>query len=153
MPLPRRKKLTRVNSRASLNIVENWETFVVTGTGTPVPSSPVRSRATIFIKLSPLPNSSLITFPQVIYLLVCWFDNDMSRKGHRSVWLVRREGAYSSGFCIKLIWNTNVYFGDNKWKKMKGGESSRSMIPEFSYILYILYMIMKYYYLIFCRYV
>jgi hypothetical protein len=34
--------------------------------------------------------------------------------------------------------NINGHFGDNKWEKMVGGESSRNMIAEFSYILYIL---------------
>jgi len=30
-----------------------------------------------------------------------------------------------------------------KWKQMVGGVSSRSTIPEFSYTLYILHIIMK----------
>lgn len=42
-----------------------------------------------------------------------------------------------------LIRKTNGYFGDYKWEKMVGGESSRSMIPESGYIFYILYMTMK----------
>lgn len=149
MPLPRGKKmLIRVYYVQPQNQSENCgelRNFCCYRNWTPVPSSPVRSRTTIFITLSPLPNSSLITFPQsLIYPSVCWFDTDISWKGTPKRVALKTERRLLSSVLYKMIiWSTNGHFGVNKWEKMVGRESSRSMIPEFSYILYILYTIMK----------